>query len=78
MDLPKKSKTKSGIIHLPIIIALLAILLIPVIIFGAKFSSRKIDVAAANSINITAAAVQKIYQNGVPHTDKNGNFRGVV
>jgi len=75
MDLPKKSKTKSGIIHLPIIIALLAILLIPVIIFGAKFSSRKIDVAAANSINITAAAVQKIYQNGVPHTDKNGNFR---
>lgn len=75
MNLPKILSKKSGVIHLTIIIALLAILLIPLIIFAAKFSSKEIDVSAANSINITLGAVQKVYQNGVPHTDKNGNLR---
>lgn len=75
MKFPKSLNSRSGVIHLPIIIALLAILLIPVIIFGFKFSSKKIDVSAANSIDITLNAVQKVYQSGVPHTDKNGNTR---
>ena len=75
MKLSKSLNSKRGIIHLPVIIALLAILLIPVIIFSSKFSSKEINVSAANSINITFGAVQKIYQNGVPHTDKNGSVR---
>ena len=31
--------------------------------------------AGSPSINITSSAVQTIYQNGVPHTDRSGNIR---
>lgn len=70
-----KFKTKLGVIHLPIIIALLAIIVIPLIIISVKISSKKISVSAATNIDITTQAVQKVYQNGVPHFDKNGNLR---
>ena len=52
------------------VVPLSAVVVYETIIIGRSQSS-----AANPSIDITAGAVQTVYQNGVPHTDSKGNLR---
>src|SRR3989344_4717251 len=49
-----KFKTKLGVIHLPIIIALFAIIAIPIIFISSRLANKQLAVSAASSINYVA------------------------
>ena len=80
----KKLKTKSGVIHLPIIIALLAILAIPLIFFSSKKSSSTLETFAqtptnalfgidlVNNLNTLPNLRSNVYSYQVSSHDKTG------